>query len=200
MKRLVDTLKKKGMTKLPEQVVWVRRPEILLCVNIPKPLSEVNPRSILGLKWWNATRKAAYKSTDEHCIACGVAKSEARSRAWLEGHEVYEINYKRGISKYIETVPLCHFCHNYIHDGRMKQMLLKGQLHHAKYVNVILHGDRVLKDAGLSRLTHEEREQQFILMELAGEVAPWHKWRLLLNGKKYSPKYKTLEAWMKHYA
>ncbi len=98
------------------QVVWVRRPEVLLCPNTPKPLHGVVPREIYGQSWWNKTREAAYRSTNYHCLACGVHKYQAKHRQWLEGHELYEINYVEGTSTYIETVPLCHFCHNSIHD------------------------------------------------------------------------------------
>lgn len=193
---LEERLRKAGATN-PKPVTWRLRPEILLCPNIPKPLSEVAPRNLLPAKWWEATRQEAYKSTAYHCIACGVSKHQARGRSWLEAHEVYEIDYKKGLSTYIETVPLCHFCHNYIHDGRLKNLLMQGKISHVKYVAILQHGDRVLKAADIFRLPHDLREQQIIHMQLAGELAPWHKWRLVVNGKKYPPKYKSLEQWQK---
>lgn len=160
-----------------QEVKWVLRPEILCCQKIPKALHGVVPREILGKKWWDETRDAAYRSTDFHCVACGVHKYEAKSRQWLEGHEVYEIDYLSGIAEYKETVPLCHYCHNYIHDGRLKALLEAGRVHHAKYVAVIQHGDDVLKKHSLVRDRYD------------GPIADWSDWRLIINGKTYKPKY-----------
>lgn len=170
---------------------WKRRPEILLCPNVPKPMHGVAPRVILGDKWWNTTRQAAYRSTNYHCVACGVYKYDARSRQWLEGHELYQIDYARGRMLYLETVPLCHFCHAYIHDGRLQHLLERGEIHQAKYIAIIQHGDRVLRDAGLIKPSHFDRD--YIIVN--GVLAPWHRWRLILNGKQYPPKFKTPEAW-----
>ncbi len=166
---------------------WRRRPRILLCHNIPAPLHGVAPREILGKSWWDKTRREAYKSTDFHCQACGVSKYYARVHKWLEGHELYRINYSRGTMTYIETVPLCHLCHNYIHDGRMLALLEKRQVSQQKYAAVIQHGDRVLRKAGLSRPPHGQREPR--------RMAKWGKWRLVLNGVEHPPKYKTIEQW-----
>lgn len=162
-------------------------PELLLAPNIPKPLHGVAPREILGATWWNATRREAQKLTNYHCLACGVPKALARYHQWLEGHEVYEINYELGRAKYLRTVPLCHFCHNSIHDGRLKALLDKGEIHHAKYVAIIQHRDRVLAEAGLSRSAKTDNQLQ--------KVAEWSKWRLLLFGKKYKPLYRSFDEW-----
>lgn len=179
------------------QVEWVPQPELLLCPNVPKPLHGVAPRIVLGSKWWNATRQAAYRSTDYHCLACGVAKVAAAYHQWLEGHELYEINYSKGRAVYLETVPLCHFCHNSIHDGRLLHLLQKGEIHQAKYVAILQHRDRVLAAAGLSKPSMGEREAEFFLMERAGKIAPWNKWRMIINGKQYKPFYASYEDWKK---
>src|SRR5271165_1557046 len=97
---LADKLKQSGLIVKPQ--AWKLRPEVLLCDNIPKPLYGVNPRSILGSKWWDETRQAAYRSTEFHCIACGTPK-HLTARGWLEGHEIYEVSYDKGRAKYLET-------------------------------------------------------------------------------------------------
>lgn len=172
---------------------WKVRPEVLLHNNIPKPLHQVNPRTILGQTWWNKTRQEAYASTNFHCVACGTHRSLVRgTRKHLEGHELYEINYAKGRSKYIETVPLCPYCHSYIHDGRLRMLMESGRIHYSKFVAVIQHGDAVLAKAGLSRLTHNEREARLQTQP----VAEWSTWRLVLNGKLYKPKFKTYEIWL----
>ncbi|KKN70602.1 hypothetical protein LCGC14_0428750 [marine sediment metagenome] len=173
------------------------RPEILLCPNIPSPMHGVTPRSILGPKWWNETRKAAYKSTAYRCLACGIYKFSAAFRQWLEGHELYKVDYKLGRLTYIETVPLCFCCHNYIHDGRLRAMLEHHEITDCRFVAIIQHGDRVLSAAGLSRLSFAERRDELIEAGLQGEVAGWKKWRMVLKGKMYKPKFATPQQWEK---
>ena len=190
---LVKQLKK--ALKGRKQKDWQVRPEILLCPNIPMPLHGVAPRVVLGMVWWNKTRQEAYKSTNYHCAACAVYKYEAKGKKWLEGHELYNIDYAAGTMTYQETVPLCNYCHQFIHDGRMRGLMMRGKLNRQKYILVIQHGDRVLQAAGLVRLTHEEREAQISEMLLDGEVAAWKDWRLVVDGKKYKPKFKTESQW-----
>ena len=173
------------------------RPDILLCPNIPKPMHGVAPREILGTKWWNKTRKASYSSTLYHCLACGVHKLKAKSKQWLEGHELYTIDYKQGRMTYVETVPLCHYCHNYIHDGRLLALLGKNKIRPSKYLAIIKHGDRVLAASGLCREPYEDREQAIIDSLLNNEVAKWKDWRLVLFGKHYPPKFKSPQQWQK---
>lgn len=180
------SLKDKLKGRFPNKE-WERRPEILLCPNIPKPLSGVNPRTILGKKWWDKTRKEAYISTNFHCIACGVYKEDAKGPKWLEGHEVYSIDYPKGRMTYLYTVPLCHYCHNFIHHGRMRNLLGKGKFDHGKFMRVMNHGEKVLREAGLEKVQY------------TGEVAPWSKWRLKLKGRVYKPIFKTYEDWVRHY-
>lgn len=190
---LSDKLKKARKSK----AVWKPRPEILLCPNIPQPMHGMAPRVVLGQKWWDATRKAAYASTDYCCLACSVYKFDAECKQWLEGHELYDVDYARGRMIYLETVPLCHYCHNYIHDGRLNAMIKKRQISRAKYVAILQHGDRVLADAGPERLTHKEREQAVTNLHLKGGVAAWKDWRLVIDGKEYEPKFKSPEQWQK---
>ncbi len=188
---LEDKLKRKGV-KLKK---WKRKPEILLCPNIPKPLHGVAPRVIMGAVWWNKTRNVAYKSTGYHCVACGVWKLQAKFRQWLEGHEVYEIDYQKGRATYIETVPLCHACHNYIHDGRLHALLLKKEVAQSKFVAIIQYGDKVLAEAGLKRNSHSVREQFYTSMVLNNQAAKWQDWRMVFDGKEYPPKFKTSYQW-----
>lgn len=182
-------------------MTWKLRPEVLLSPNIPKPMHGLAPRVILGTPWWDKTRKAAYASTNQRCIACGVHRNNAASRQWLEGHELYDTNYEQGRLTYIETVPLCHYCHNYIHDGRLWYLLQKGEVHQYKYAAIIQHGDKVLAEAGLrSKESHEERERRFAILDREGKIAPWSAWRLVLFGKEYPPLHATYADWVTHHA
>ena len=180
---------------------WVTRPELLLLPNVPKPLHQINPRTVLGARWWNETRQAAYRSTQYHCLACGVWKHEARGKPQLEGHEVYRLDYAKGRAYYVETVPVCPYCHGYIHDGRLRAMMEQGNITQSHYVAVIQHGDRVLREAGLKRLTYNERDNSV----RNNKLAEWKNWRLIINvlvdGKRVhrsvKPKFKDFEDWQK---
>ena len=145
------------------------------------------PRGVLGRPWWDEIRQKAYRSTSYHCVACGVHKYKAKFRQHLEGHELYEIDYLLGRMEYVETVPLCHCCHNYIHDGRLAALLDAGEITHGKYATIIQHGDRILYAAGLQKEVY------------IGEMAEWGEWRLVVNDKEYQPKFKTPEEWAKEY-
>lgn len=186
-----------ALQKLSKKPRWKRRPEILLSDNIPQPMHGTAPRVILGSKWWNATRKAAYASTDFHCIACGVHKTMAKGRKWLEGHELYKVDYPKGRLTYLETVPLCHFCHNFIHDGRLLSLLHKEEIHHQKFVAIIQHGDRVLASVGLKRKPREKREAEYTDGLLMNTVAAWKDWRLVIDNLEYMPKFRTAQQWKK---
>lgn len=158
------------------------RPELLLQNNTVKPLHEVTPRGVLGQGWWDRTRKAAYRSTCYRCAACGCTPDGP-----LEGHEVYEVDYLLGRQYYLETVPLCNPCHCFIHDGRLKALLDKGQVTREFYDKVMTHGTDVLQAAGLLR----DRQAP------DGPVARWEDWRLVVDGVEYPPKYRTAEEWQR---
>ena len=164
---------------------WKRRPEVLLQNNTVKPLHQVTPRSILGKTWWDRTRQAAYEATDFHCIACGVPKRLALWHPWLEGHEVYDIDYHAGRMTYIETVALCHSCHCFIHCGRLEALVLKGEATQEKYDMVMTRGNLILKEANL------RKPRQYI-----GRMAKWEDWRLVLYGNEYPPVFVNHQAWL----
>jgi hypothetical protein len=94
------------------------KPEILTHPNIPKPLHGLNPRSILGIEWWDKVRYEAQKRNNFKCFACGIDKYETKEK-WLEGHEYWNIDYKTGKCEVVSIEPLCHKCHNFIHSGRL---------------------------------------------------------------------------------
>lgn len=162
---------------------WVLMPQVLLSANTVKPMHGVVPRIILGPEWWEKTRTEAQKRTNWHCIACGIYKKIAHGGPWLEGHEQYKIDYANGRQTYTRTVPLCHYCHSYIHDGRLQELVKKGECTKEKYEEIMSHGNAVLKAAGLVKKPN------------TGPVAPWGEWRLILFGKSYPPIYRDYEEW-----
>lgn len=179
---------------------WTVKPELLLHPNIPKPMHGVAPRTVLGDNWWNRERRKCYATTLFHCEACGVHKQDAKSRQWLEAHEVYDIDYRLGKMVYVRSTPLCHYCHNYIHDGRLQWLLREGKIPHAKYASIIQHGEGVLRKAGLFKQARIDRDAVAVEMVLNNSMAPWASWRLVVEGVEYPPLFNSYEEWLKNYA
>lgn len=182
-------------------------PEILMHPNIPKPLHEVNPRNIMGQAAWDIIRKKAYASTSYHCIACGVHQSNALGHQWLEAHEFYDIDYQAGTVTIKEIVPLCHYCHNFIHSGRLSMIVGKEKTQDEVFA-IIDHGFKVLSENNLSafyftiHLAHELGvDTRGVVASEAphGETPPWEEWRLIWAGKEYPPKYKSYEEWKERF-
>lgn len=163
------------------------RPEILLCPNIPKPLHGLAPRIVLGKEWWDNERREAYKKTNNYCAACEIHASDAKYYKRLEAHESYNYDYKKGTLEYIESVALCHSCHNFIHSGRMRHMVNKGEISLDKELDILTHGERILN------------KNKLIKKEYTGKCAEWNKWRMIINGIKYKGKFNSYEEWYKYY-
>ena len=90
---------------------------------------------------------------------------------------------------YLRAVPLCHYCHNYIHSGRLQALRDKEEIPASLYDEIIQHGDRLLQRWGLTKPPTYN-----------GPMAAWGTWRLVLNGKLYPPKFKTLKEWEKEFS
>ena len=155
--------------------------------NIPKPLHGQNPRTILGQAWWDKRRKIAYAENNYCCWACGISKYNAKYHHWLEGHESYLIDYKRGEARLEKIIALCHSCHNFIHSGRLEMITMKGECSEEKYSDIMNHGYSILRVAGLHTI------------ELDSKIAKWDKWHLVIEGNKYYSKFKDIEDWADYY-
>lgn len=162
--------------------VWKRRPELLLTQPVPAPMHGLAPRVVLGKRWWDAVRFAAYRSTGYCCAACGVKRFGEVWCQWLEGHEVYEIDYLVGRMVYVETVPMCQRCHAFVHPGYLRLRLDEGIITPADYRDVVDHGERVLREARLDRRYPYE-----------GPMADWSDWRLVVGDVEYPPLFASAE-------
>ena len=182
------------------------KPEVLQHPNIPKPLHGLAPRVILGQDWWDKTRQEAYASTDYHCIACGIHKTDAKYHRWLEAHEDYTIDYEEGIMKVNKIIPLCHSCHNFIHSGRLS-MVSKTADQINKAREILKHGFAVLEAnnldafygtiivAGRLAVPHNCKP----IEEDVDKFAKWNDWKMIIDGKEYYSKFKDYEEWSNHY-
>jgi len=197
---------RKGMVKGKIEEAKFSNPIYLTHPNIPKPLHGMNPRTVLGQAWWNEKRKEAYAKNNYCCWACGISKYNAKYHQWLEGHESYQINYKKGEAKLEEIVALCSSCHNFIHSGRLYMMYLEGKYTKEKCLDILEHGFSILDNAGLEPfggtvevwniLSSDKRAGG---SELSGDFAEWDKWHIVINGKKYYSKFKDMNDWADHY-
>jgi len=165
----------------------VTDPYILLHPNIPKPLHGIAPRVIMGKEWWDTHRRQAYADAGYQCEACGVPKQEAKYHQWLEAHEVYDYDYKRGRITFKKLVALCHSCHNFIHSGRLEMLRQSGEISQDKYEDIIDHGMMILAwndivDEWETRHDHPA-------------YCEWHEWHMMFEGKRFGPSTFCYEEW-----
>lgn len=173
---------------------------ILLQPNIIKPLHGMNPRTILGRKWWDVHRKEAYASTGYRCLACGIEKQNALYHHWLEGHEDYTIDFNKYQYRLNRVVPLCHACHNFIHDGRLTILYEKGEISQRKFNTITNHGNSVLSVSNLPlRNTAWWTAPEYYREMFPENVGTWDKWHILIEGKKYFSKFKDYGDWYSFY-
>lgn len=171
---------------------------LLLHPQIPKPLHLVNPRTIMGKEWWNDVRRRAYWRYGFCCHACAVVGGKAKHQQGLEAHEVYDINYLTGCVTYLHTVALCHFCHNYIHMGRLEQLYAKGTISGTLFQAINRHGRRVLRNAGLSGQIGSMDRLVLCLRE-SGNLCKWEDYHLIIEGIRYEPRFKSYEEWLDYW-
>lgn len=98
------------------------QPEILLDHPIPPSLAGVNPRNLLGREWWDETRHKTYSANDHVCMACGSTDFR------LEAHERYLYDWSNHVLTFYEVVPICKWCHLYVHFLRLEQPQYQAQL------------------------------------------------------------------------
>jgi len=182
------------------------KPEILTHPNIPKPLHGLNPRSLLGKEWWDKTRFDAQKRTNYTCAACGIHKSKAKKHQWLEGHEYWDIDYTTGICEVKSIEPLCHYCHNFIHSGRLSK-ILRIEKTETEVIDILEHGFQILSKHKLQCFpftlmfadslgckTYNVESYKLPELEL-----DWSDYVMILEGKTYSSKFKDYNEWLNHY-
>ena len=105
----------------------------------------------------------------------------------LHAHEVYDIDYESKEMKLKEIVALCVPCHDSIHSGRMNALYDKGVLNEEDCWLILAHGERVL--GGLTPFPPDARDY----------TTEWDKWVLVVQGKEYKSKFKSMKEWEEHY-
>jgi len=169
----------------------VIQPELLLHFPIPVVLHGLNPRLLLGKHWWNKTRKEAYRSNGGFCQACGITGK-------LDAHERYEFDFKKLVATFIDVVPLCRRCHQYIH-------WLSCPLD--KKVSILKRGNQILLMAGqpVSKMKMESAGSPYVEEQVFEQYPPkvlsgiWDiRWRLdisVLNVSMSKVKLPKYDSW-----
>lgn len=195
----------------------------IICMpNVPKPLHLLCPRTQLGLSTWNAMRKACYANAGFKCEACGAKVGVDIEKRQLHAHELYDIDYENGTSKFVRCVALCAKCHlGGIHTGRAitlfkqknplypKEFLLDGAENAFKLVHDynVEHPDADLRvfSTFLEYLKNDElRGPMEELIEKYDikfydidhkKEAEWGDWKLIIGNKEYPTPYPTYQDW-----
>ena len=182
------------------------KPEILTHPHIPKPLHGINPRTINGKEWWDRIRQKVYQKYDYNCAACGISKYDAKKHKWLEGHEFWKIDYNTGVCK-VETIePLCHYCHNFIHSGRLAMIIGKEKTKE-EVIEILEHGFKILSENNLKSF--------YWTLDFARKIGAntfnvksdiryskeikWTDWVLIYNKAEYRSPFKNVKEWAEHY-
>lgn len=155
-------------------------PSILLRPRVVLPLHHQNPRNILTKideDWWNRTRQKVYAAQDYHCACCGIHQSQQSGwvRNQLDAHELYHTDYKTGRVTLEAIVPLCKYCHNFCHFGRLFAQRDAGKIQDKTFYAIISHGNSVLEKAKLPRKNLDPNVDDNIYN------IPWEQWRLVLT-------------------
>jgi hypothetical protein len=170
-------------------------------------MHSLSPRTLEGDEWWNITRRAVYGKYNYHCIACGISKEEAKGPKWLEAHEFWDIDYNKGICKIKSIEPLCHYCHNFIHSGRLNMIMGKSKTPEEAR-DILEHGFKILAKNKLKCFPGTLHFAQSLGCNTFGVKAyklpdidiPWNKWYLLWKGKKYYSNFKDYADWENFYS
>lgn len=195
---------------------------IISMPNLPKPLHGVAPRTLLGTTTWNRMRKACYINAEYKCEVCGAEVGKDIEKRQLHAHELYEIDYVAGTSKFVRCIALCSKCHlGGIHTGRAitlykqnnplypKEFLLAGAENAFKLIHDYneKHPKEQLRaySTFIEYLKHEDLEEPMreliekydikFYEENTKVMAEWPKWKLIIGEKEFPTPYKDGKDW-----
>jgi hypothetical protein len=147
-------------------------------------------------------RLAALELNNGCCWACGVPAGLAKELPRLEGHECYDIDYALGRATFREVASLCHYCHSFVHCGRLRALLESGEITEGKFLTIIDHGLQILKAANLSPHWHFKvvmsyGEYQPTPEERPLVMADWDEWHLVVEGRTFPGR--SEENWLEEF-
>lgn len=191
---------------------------IITMPNIPRPLFNLAPRTVLGKTTWDHMRKRCYFEADYKCEVSGVEPERGR----LDAHELYEYDYAKGTAKFIRTVALSKECHNFIHSGRMLTLFKSNSTYMpmSYLLRVVENGFKLVYDYNQ---THSKKRQLRVYAtfldylkepRIADEIkrlidkyeikfykedpkimAKWGDWKMIMGNREYQSLYKDEKDW-----
>ncbi len=171
------------------------RPELLLHPPIPVPLWGVNPRTIVGQTRWNEMRREVFEKNNDCCWACGVHQEKAKPTPWLEAHELYDINYKKGEMKRKEIVGLCGYCHSFIHKRRLATIVDQGSGKPEHLEAVLMHGTKITTKHKPKAWWNVNKQTK----QMVQSRVKWREWYLLYDGNKHYSRFKNKTDHRRYY-
>jgi hypothetical protein len=174
------------------------QPELLLLETLPPTLASFSPREILGEKWWDKERKAAYAIQEDRCWACGTHKTDKwcscgdhyAYKTYLEAHENYTIDWVNRRVTFHGVVALCHSCHNFIHNGRLVRQFNSGVNSYSYTANVLSHGVAILTQNGLKPTAQQAISYLMVVKEYTlAEAVEYTISRGLVKSKHSQPEF-----------
>src|SRR5690606_21367531 len=102
--------------------------------------------------------------------------------------------------------PLCHYCHNFIHSGRLS-MIIGGEKTEEEVIEILEHGFKILSENRLRAFPFTLQLAESLdansygveAYELPPSSIEWQDWRLIWDGVEYLPKYATYKQWKERY-
>lgn len=197
---------------------------LIAMVNLPKPQHGLAPRTLLGASTWNHMRKRCYAEAGFKCEICGAEVGVDIEKRQLHAHEIFQIDYERGVSTFIRCAALCSLCHlGCIHTGRAytlhrrgnplypKEFLLEGAEHAFKIITAYnkdhpgadLRAYQTFIDYLKCDDLKDEMEKLIkkynmkFYSEDPKKTAKWKDWRLVIGTKEYPTPYENEKAWKK---
>jgi hypothetical protein len=118
----------------------------------------------------------------------------------LEAHECYNIDFDLHEYRLTEIVPLCHFCHNSIHSGRLQILHRNGEVSDAYIDAITKHVKEIMPDIfqRKGRMMYDLCNGDADCREVETN-GTWRMRHLNIDGKLFFTQFPSYEAWAEHY-
>ena len=83
---------------------------------VPESCWFVNVRHCVSSSDWDKIRHRVYSRANNQCEICGAIKDPSQKR-WIEAHERWSYDDKKGVQKLMRLIALCTDCHTVTHFG-----------------------------------------------------------------------------------
>ena len=124
---------------------------------VPDGCWHSNLRSLLTAKEWDIIKRTAKKKSGGKCAICG------KKTAYLDAHEMWSYDEKKGVQKLVGIISVCKDCHSVIHIGRTS---LAGNIERAEDHYMKVNGATYAEYRAALKKANEEHKRR-------NEVSEW---------------------------